>query len=114
MVMGSRLWGLLTGLGAFTLALILLWPSHCIAQSDGQRDPVNFWKECESLAGFHITLPYNSPTSDVFTFRPGATSPNWPPILLWALAIGGAVGIICSLIFSVKRRGLDNLLAQRG
>lgn len=112
MMGSSKLWRLLAGLGVVVVVVVLLGPTQCVAHSGGGSHTEVFWKQYETIAGFDIRLPYASEPGG--GYRAGPTSPNWPPIIMLALATGMVSGIACFFLVTAKRGELDDLLTAKG
>ena len=102
----ARTWAGVAALSAFVLIFIVFAPAGtCVPKSDGGMDPLEFWSECETLIGTHVSI------SATQTGHYPPEAPSYGPVLFWAtfgaLATAGVV--------YVARLGLTEfLLANAG
>jgi hypothetical protein len=101
-------WALVAGATAFALVYLLLGPKECVGVVDGST----FVKDCRTIAGFHVRLPYNSDPAppNQESFHEGPTGLNRAPIILLGLAVGSVVTAGAYLVLRLSHGGLDELL----
>jgi hypothetical protein len=101
-------WALVAGVAAFGLVYLLLGPKQCVGVVDG----ATFVKDCRTIAGFHIRLPYNTDPAppNQQHFHEGPTGLNRAPIILLGLGVGSVVAAAAYLVVRLSHGGLDELL----
>jgi hypothetical protein len=108
--MTATRWALVAGSAAFGLVYLLLGPTRCVGVVDGSR----FVKDCHTIAGFHIRLPYNSDPAapNQQGFHEGPTGLNRTPIIVMGLVGGLVVAAVTYVLVRFSQGGLDELLTS--
>ncbi|MPZ69346.1 MAG: hypothetical protein GEU71_07435 [Actinobacteria bacterium] len=113
--MSNGRWALLVGVAVAALGFLAFRPMDCIGVPDDQgMDPSGFHKVCSTPMGVELNLPYNrdADRDGATTMHAGQTGPNNTPVAMAAVLAGAVGALVTFLVLSIRRRGVDELLAS--